>query len=223
MKIWKQWIIVAIIAIFCIVGFIGCPPDDTKPTLKCECNEKEHDGACGTSCSGKGVSPCNCFDVVREYNDLTLLGRNIKLVDETENAESLEKRNIKQKIQDGLTALAVAPGSTFTNKFDLIYSGFKIRIVKDDTYLDFVLGYAIGGYEIFFRETDVKGYNTNTIRNHISDAVIYDIIVTNAPSMDNFKNTIRMVKIPVSSNVWLLTTVSVNIILWNNGIRTTVA
>ena len=126
----------------------------------------------------KGDEPTDT-PVTREFTDLTFLGKSIKLIDETNNPKDLKARGIWKQIQDGLTELAKTAGSTFPSKFDIIHSNFKIRIVKDNTALNFDLGYAIDGYEILFRESDIQEYDTNTIRTYVYEAVIYDINTPN--------------------------------------------
>ena len=43
-------------------------------------------------------------EITREFNDLTFLGKNIKLIDETGNTKDLKARGIWQKIDNGLNA-----------------------------------------------------------------------------------------------------------------------
>ena len=111
-------------------------------------------------------------EITREFNDLTFLGKNIKLIDETGNVNDLKARGIWQKINDGLNASTAKPDGYFGIKFYSIYAlgNFAIVIEGNKTYTNGF--YGLDGYKILFCETQLSEYTAIYIRDCIEAAIL---------------------------------------------------
>jgi len=114
--------------------------------------------------------------VTREYNDLTFLGKNVKLIDQTGNAEDLKTRGIWQQIQNGLNASVATPESAFGLKFAAIHDtgNFAIVITSGPGNLS---GYSVDGYKVLLAEAQLPEMGNNDIAGIIGDAIMDDMTV----------------------------------------------
>jgi len=145
MKSWKNIVFIFLLVII-IFAFIGCGDDKNNDSPK----------------------------VTREFNDLTFLGKNIKLIDETGNANDLKVRGIWQKINDGLNASTAKPDGAFGIKFYTIYAigNFAIVINSGEDFLDY---YSFSDHKVIFRENQVLEYNSGEIIGCIEAAILHDM------------------------------------------------
>jgi len=109
----------------------------------------------------------------QEFTDLTFLGKSIKLIDQTGNAQDLKTRGIWQQLQDGFNASTTGDGDA-KNKFYAIHStgNFAIVITSGTNYPN---GYAVDGYKILFNENQLSEWSASDIGNGICDIVWDDM------------------------------------------------
>ena len=72
----------------------------------------------------------------KEFNNLTFLEKNIKLIDETENSKDFKANSNWQKIYDGLRASTATQDNGFRIKFALFIRGFSKTSVFEKATLD---------------------------------------------------------------------------------------
>jgi len=101
-------------------------------------------------------------EIIREFNDIIFLGKNIKLIDETRNEKNLKERGIWHKIQDGLDSQTINPEGNWKKKFEAIYETGNFAIIITNG-LDFEDGYSFIEYNILFRENQLFGFSAEDI------------------------------------------------------------
>jgi len=116
-------------------------------------------------------------EVIREFNDLTFLGKYIKLIDETNNSKDLKTRGIWQQIQNGLNATTATPESIFGTKFFKIYNtgNFGIIIESNANYNNGF--YGVNGYKVLLCELQLIEYSSLDIIGCIQAAISSDMII----------------------------------------------
>ena len=173
MNNWKKNMSVCFFVII-ILAFIGCNSNgDNDPKCTCPNGTVHTETQCGCNAVG---NDCNCIydppEVTREFYDLTFLGKEIKLIDETGNTQNLKERDVWQKIQYALNISTATPESPFGLKFFKIYnSGNFAIIIKSGESSDWA---KIDGYKILIHE-NVLSEDNDYIHDYIYDAISYSM------------------------------------------------
>ena len=115
--------------------------------------------------------------VAREFSDLTLLGKSVKIVDQTGNSQSLKTRGIWQIIQNALTASDIDPNGMMGTKWNTIHAtgNFAIVIETNKTYPNGY--YRVDGHKIFFSDDLLSDFDSQDITDCIDTAIMNDMTV----------------------------------------------
>jgi len=135
------------------------------------------------SCGGDDEKP----EVQREFNDLTFLGKNVKLIDQTGNVKDLKARGIWQNIQNGLNASPATPEGTVGLKFLTIHGtgNFAIVITSGEGYANY---YSVDGYKVLLCETQLPEMNANDIAGLVCGAIMDDMIVAHVKNQNQIRD-----------------------------------